>query len=120
MLAWPVVLGNQAACTSRAPDTVGTLMIVGLASDAAAALLSAFDRIADAPQHALNGTSIGIGSINSGVFARLIGTDLWSVRETIATFRSVARAHVIRQFDSTDRGYANAASAFPPGNALLL
>lgn len=70
-----------------APDTVGTLAIVGLDRTQIATVLSLLDGAADGIRHA----RIGIGEMPHGVVARILANDIWSVRTILAGLCAAAR-----------------------------
>jgi urease accessory protein UreH len=81
-----------------APQVVGTLAIVGLAADRIAALTAALDAAAAAADE----LRIGIGVLSSGIFARILGSDIWSVRAALGTLREAAGS-ALRSTSALDR-----------------
>jgi urease accessory protein len=71
---------------AAAPNAVGTFGVVGLASSRIAPLVLAFDHTADeSDEHRL-----GVGVLATGVFARMLAPDAWSVRSMLVRLREAA------------------------------
>ncbi len=73
-----------------APNTVGTLALVGLAADRIAPLVDALDAAADA----LAPLRCGVGHLPSGAFARILGPDVWPVRAGLSALREAVWARL--------------------------
>ncbi len=71
---------------AAAPQTVGTLAIVGLDPNRIPPLVAALDAAADAATE----QRLGIGALASGAFARVLAPDIWSVRAMLNTLRDAA------------------------------
>ena len=78
---------------AAAPQTVGTFAIVGRSESAATELTASLDRAAD--RLGADALRAGIGLLPTGVFARLIGPNPWSVRCALGTLHAAARTVTI-------------------------
>ncbi len=74
---------------AAAPQTVGTLALVGIEAARAAPLVAALDRAADSFGVGLR---IGVGALGSGAFVRVLGDGVWEVREALVELRRAAWA----------------------------
>ena len=72
------------AAVDAAPLSIGTFTAAGLAEPEIKACIAALDRLADDRP----GARIGIGELRDGVFARVLGTDVWQLRATLLELRS--------------------------------
>lgn len=89
---------------AAAPDAVGTFAVIGLDVNAIAGLATAFDRVADD----CSDVRMGVGVLPSGVFARVLGADVWAVRTTLAALRAAVYAERV-----LDRALAKQAPTSP-------
>ncbi len=70
---------------AAAPQTVGTLTLVGVPTHRIAPLVAELDRAADRL-----GLHAGVGVLADGAMARVLGPDIWDVRSALAHLRAAA------------------------------
>jgi urease accessory protein UreH len=84
------ILYDAFDAAAASPSSVGTFAVIGLPDDRGAALMAALDGAADT----IDDVHCGFGMLAGGVFARLLGSDVWPVRAALQRLRGAARAAI--------------------------
>ncbi len=80
------VLYDAVEAAAAAPCVVGTFAVIGLSPPELSAALDALDAHSDARTD----VATGVGALSQGVFARVLGTDVWAVRSMLLTCVTLA------------------------------